>query len=46
MKYFVYKITNLINNKIYVGQTYSKYNPGISQIYVRFEKQLQRCCKI
>lgn len=45
MKYFVYKITNLINNKIYVGQTYSKYNPDMSQIYVRFERHCKDAVK-
>ena len=45
MKYFVYKITNLLNNKIYVGQTYSKNNPDISQIHVRFERHCKEAMK-
>lgn len=45
MKCFVYKITNLLNNKIYVGQTYSKKNPNISQIYIRFERHCKNAMK-
>lgn len=45
MKCFIYKITNLLNNKIYVGQTYSKKNSNISQIYVRFERHCKDAMK-
>ena len=46
MKCYIYKITNLLNNKIYIGQTYSKYNQNTSQIYKRFNKHCKDAEKV